>query len=75
LRENLASARDLGAQVEVLSGFDAVEAILKFARRKGITQIFIGQSRREGAWRRLWSNFIDRLIHSAEGIDVSVYPQ
>jgi hypothetical protein len=29
---------------------------------------------REGGWRRLWSNLVDRLIRSAEGIDVSVFP-
>jgi len=74
LEQNLNYARQLGAHVEVLSGLDAAEAILKFARQKGITQIFIGHSMRQGAWRRLWSNLIDRIIRSAEGIDVVVYP-
>jgi len=74
LEQNLNYARQLGAQVEVLTGLDAAEAILKFAREKGITQIFIGHSMRQGAWRRLWSNLIDRIIRSAEGIDVVVYP-
>jgi two-component system sensor histidine kinase KdpD len=74
LEQNLNYARQLGAQVEVLSGLDAAEAILKFAREKGITQIFVGHSTRQGAWRRLWSNLIERIIRSAEGIDVVVYP-
>ena len=74
LQQNLDYARKLGAQVEILSGLDAVDAILKFAHQKGITQVFIGHSMREGGWRRLWSNLVDRLIHSAEGIDVVVYP-
>jgi two-component system sensor histidine kinase KdpD len=74
LRENFAYARELGAIVETLSGLDPVEAILKFAHEKAITQIFIGHSRREGAWRRLWRNSIDRLIRSSEGIDVVIYP-
>src|SRR5580700_88101 len=74
LEQNLDYARQLGAQVEVLNGLDAAEAILKFAREKGITQIFIGHSMRQGAWRRLWSNRIERIIRSAEGIDVVVYP-
>ena len=74
LQQNLDYARQLRAEVEVLSGLDAADAILKFARRKGITQIFIGHSTPEGAWRRLWSNLIERLIRSAEGIDVVVYP-
>ena len=74
LQQNLDYARQLGAQVEVLTGLDATDAILKFARQKGITQIFVGHSMREGGWRRLWGNSIERLIRSAEGIDVVVYP-
>jgi two-component system sensor histidine kinase KdpD len=74
LEQNLNYARQLSAQVEILSGLDAADAILKFAREKGITQIFIGHSMRQGAWRRLWSNLIERIIRSAEGIDVVVYP-
>ena len=74
LQQNLDYARELGAQVEVLSGLDATDAILKLARQKGITQIFVGHSMREGGWRRLWGNSIKRLIRSAEGIDVVVYP-
>jgi two-component system sensor histidine kinase KdpD len=74
LQQNLDYARQLGAQVEILSGSDVVDAILEFARQKGITQIFIGRSVRQGAWLRRWINLIDRLIRSAEGIDVIVYP-
>jgi two-component system, OmpR family, sensor histidine kinase KdpD len=74
LQQNLDYARQLGAQVDVLTGLDATEAILKFARQKGITQIFVGHSMPEGGWRRLWGNSIKRLISSAEGIDVVVYP-
>lgn len=75
LEQNLNYARELGAQVEVLSGFDISDAILKFARAKGITQIFVGHSTRHGLQRRLWGSLIDRLVRSAEGIDVVVYPQ
>jgi K+-sensing histidine kinase KdpD len=60
--------------VETLRGLNPIDAIVAFAREKGITQILIGHSKREGAWRRLWRNSIDRLIRSAEGIDVVVYP-
>ena len=74
LQQNLDSARQLGAEVETLTGLNTVDAILRFARQKGITQIFVGQSTPEGAWRRLWSSFIGRLIRSAEGIDVVVFP-
>ena len=74
LQQNLDYARQLRANVEVLTGRNASDAILKFARQKGITQIFVGHSPREDGWRRLWGSLIDRLIRSAEGIDVIAYP-
>jgi two-component system, OmpR family, sensor histidine kinase KdpD len=74
LQQNLDHARRLEAQIEVLSGRNPTAAILTFARQKRITQIFVGHSNREAGWRRLWSNSIERLIRSAEGIDVVVYP-
>ena len=75
LKSNLDYARELGARVEVLSGFDNAEAILRFAKQAGITQIFVGHSTRYGAQTRIWGTLVDRLIRSAEGIDVVVYPQ
>jgi two-component system sensor histidine kinase KdpD len=74
LQQNLDYANQLGAQVEVLNDLNATDAILKFARQKGITQIFIGRNMREGKWPRLWRNSIERLILATEGIDVIVYP-
>ena len=74
LQQNPDFARQLAAEVETLTGLNTVETILRFARQKGITQIFVGQSTREGAWRHLWSSFIGRLIRAAEGIDVFVFP-
>jgi two-component system, OmpR family, sensor histidine kinase KdpD len=75
LERNLNFARQLGAQVEILSGFDNAEAILQFAKEQGITQIFIGHSTRHGIRTRILGSLVDRLIRSAEGIDVVVYPQ
>ena len=74
LQENLDYARQLGAHVEVLAGRSAVDAILNFARQTGITQIFIGHSLQDGKPLQLRSSLIDRLIQSAEGIDVVAYP-
>ena len=76
LEQNLAFARKLGAVVEVLNGKDAAQAILRFAMERGITQIFVGHSSAPyNAWNRLRGDLIDRLIRSAEGIDVVVYPK
>lgn len=75
LAQNLNYAHALGARVEILSGFDNAEAILDFAKQNGITQIFVGHGTRDGFQTRIWGNLVDRLIRSAEGIDVVVYPQ
>lgn len=75
LEQNLEYARKLDADVEVLSGTDAAQAILKFAMQRRITQIFVGHSTtRHNGWRRLRRSLVDRLVRSAEGIDVVVYP-
>jgi two-component system sensor histidine kinase KdpD len=75
LEQNLEYARKLGADVEVLKGTDAAEAILDFAMQRGITQIFVGHSTApQNGWKWFRGNLVDRLVRSAEGIDVVVYP-
>ena len=74
LERNLERARQAGAKVEVLDGEDAVSAILGFARNHGITQIFLGHSKRQGVLSRLGRNPVDRLLDLAEDIDVRVFP-
>jgi two-component system, OmpR family, sensor histidine kinase KdpD len=74
LDRNLELARKAGAKVEVLDGDDPVSAILDFARGHGITQIFLGHSKRHGVLNRLGRNPVDRLLDLAEDIDVRVFP-
>jgi two-component system sensor histidine kinase KdpD len=74
LDARLECARESGATVEVLASDDPTEAILRFAREKNITHIFIGHSLRKGWWTRWFGNPVDRLIRSAEGIDVGIFP-
>jgi two-component system sensor histidine kinase KdpD len=75
LEKNLAIAREIGAQVEMLEGPDSVEGLIRFAKERGVTQIFIGHSKRRGWWNQLRGNPVERLIDAAEGIDVRVFPQ
>lgn len=75
LERNLDAARQVDAKVEVLQGEDAVDTILRFARREAITQIFVGHSQRAGFWHRLRPNPVERLILESGGIDVRVFPQ
>jgi len=75
LEERLAIASSAGAHVEILEGRDPAEAILEFAQNRGVTQIFVGHSQRSGLKARIWGSPIDRLIQSASGMDVRVFPQ
>jgi two-component system sensor histidine kinase KdpD len=75
LQEKLEIARSRGASIEMLEGDDPVDAILDFAHSRGITQLFIGHSRRTGVWARLRGNPVDRLIRRSRGMDVRIFPQ
>ena len=72
--KNLTLAREAGAKVEILDGEDPAEAILGFAREHGITQIFIGHTKRRGFLERVGRNPVDRLLEKAGDIDVRVFP-
>ena len=74
LEKNLAHARSLDAQIEMLGGEDWVDTIVKFASNRGITQIFVGRDTHESWWDRIFSSPIDRLIRAADCIDVRIFP-
>jgi two-component system sensor histidine kinase KdpD len=74
LERNLEMARRLNAHIELLDGGDAIDTLMDFSRKHGITQIFMGHSSHESWWHRLRGSFVDRLIRDAEGIDVRVFP-
>jgi two-component system sensor histidine kinase KdpD len=75
LESKLAAARDAGARVEILDGDDPIEALVKFARQQGITQLFIGHSQRTGLRPRVLGSPVDRLVRLSRGMDVRVFPQ
>ena len=75
LDQKLALAKKAGARVEILEGDDPIDAIVEFARSRGITQLFIGHSQRTGLWSRVWGSPVDKLIRISEGMDVRIFPQ
>ena len=76
LERNVTLAKAQQAHVETLEGKDPIATILDYARRHGITQIYVGHHIRPRGWRdRLGGTPLDRLIAGAEGIDVRVFPQ
>ena len=71
---NLALARELEADVQVLEGSDPIAAIMRFAREQKVTQIFVGHSAPD-RWKEMWSRSpVDRIIRAATDIDVRIFP-
>jgi two-component system sensor histidine kinase KdpD len=72
LVDNIQMAQTLGAEVVKLEGEDVVEAIVRFAREKGVTLVLVGQSHRS-VWKRLRHGSVtDRLMKNKRGLDVLV---
>jgi two-component system sensor histidine kinase KdpD len=74
LDARLAIASAVGAHIEILEGDDPAEALLEFARSRGVTQLFVGHSQRAGL-ARLKASPLDKLIWQGHGMDVRVFPQ
>jgi two-component system sensor histidine kinase KdpD len=70
----LTEARQVGAQTEIIDGYDPVEALMDFACTHRITQIFVGHPSQKHWWDRFLGGPLDQLIRAAEGIDVRVFP-
>jgi two-component system, OmpR family, sensor histidine kinase KdpD len=69
----IATAQD--ARLDVLEGRDPVATISEYARRHGITQMFVGHTLTRTWTARLRGTPLDRLVREAEGMDVRVFPQ
>jgi len=74
IEEGIELGRARNAEIVELDGEDAVETILRSARHRGITQLYVGHKVRESWWERAFGNELDRLIRAAEGMDVRVFP-
>jgi two-component system, OmpR family, sensor histidine kinase KdpD len=73
LEGKLALARSAKAQIEILDGDNAVEAILNYANSHGITQLFIGHTQSIRKWP--WSDPVEKLIRRSHGMDLRIFPQ
>jgi two-component system sensor histidine kinase KdpD len=73
LEEKLAAAKEAGAEIEILDGEDPVDALLAFAKSRGITQLFIGHTQTHKSWP--WSDPVDKLIRRSRGMDLRIFPE
>ena len=72
--KGLDMAKEYGSEVVELDGDDMADTILKYARQRGITQIYIGHKGRDTWYERAFGSSLEKLIRAAEGIDVRVFP-
>jgi two-component system, OmpR family, sensor histidine kinase KdpD len=73
LEEKLALARSTIAQIEIIDGEDAVDAILDYANSHAVTQLFIGHTQSIRRWP--WSDPVEKLIRRSHGMDLRIFPQ
>ena len=75
LEQNLALARELGAEVVVTHDEDVADALVRVALQKNATQIVVGKSLRP-RWLDLLrgGNLVDRLLRRGGPIDIYVVP-
>jgi two-component system, OmpR family, sensor histidine kinase KdpD len=73
LEKKLVIARTAGAPIEIFDGEDPVNALIDFAKSRGITQLFIGHSQNQSKWP--WGDPVDKLIRRSQGMDLRIFPQ
>lgn len=74
VEKGLQIAKDYGSDIVELDGDDMADTILRFARQRGITQIYVGHKGRDTWYERAFGSSLEKLIRAAEGIDVRVFP-
>jgi two-component system, OmpR family, sensor histidine kinase KdpD len=72
LSQNLRLAEQLGAEVVTLSGNDATDEILRFARARNISKLIVGKPVATGRLRRLRASLVDEIVRQSGDIDVYV---
>ncbi|MDB6028943.1 MAG: kdpD [Verrucomicrobiales bacterium] len=73
LTENLALARELGAEVITTADEDVVRGILRIVRQHDITQIVVGKGMEPNSRVLFWrASFLGRLIRQSAGIAVHI---
>ena len=74
ISNTLTLAKQLGAIVFTYKGEDIVRTLLQFAKEYRVGHIVIGSPRPRSLWERIRgkTGVVDRLIHEAKGVTVTV---
>lgn len=73
LQENMAFAREVGAQVEVVRGEDVPSQIAEYARAAGIRRIVMGQSTLSGGFFPQ-ADFSEQLLQHLPEVELHIIP-
>jgi two-component system sensor histidine kinase KdpD len=72
LVQNLQLAEELGAQTVTVSGLNAGEEVLAYARAQNVTKIVVGKPT-HARWRdKIFGSMLDRLVRGSGDVDVYV---
>ena len=72
LAENLAFARELGADVVTLKGDDIAGELVRFAKEKNVSYVILGHSQRSRLEQLFRGSVIDRFVREIGDVDVQV---
>ncbi|HEY2065194.1 MAG TPA: universal stress protein [Gemmatimonadaceae bacterium] len=72
LVENIQLAQSMGAEVVKLAGDDVADTLCRFAIKKGVTLLIVGQSKRSRFYHIVKGSIVDRLANNGQGLDVLV---
>ncbi len=69
---HLSFARNLRIETIVLTGKDVAQALVDFARKRGVTQIYMGRSSSSGKLRLLRDSKVHRVVRLARDMQVVI---
>ena len=69
---HLEKARQIGAQVEIVTGDDIARALVQEARARGITHLVIGQSDISRWQEAVRGSIVNRILRFRSGIDLYI---
>lgn len=72
LVQNIQLAQTMGAEVVKLAGEDVAETLSRFAEKKGVTLLIVGQSKRSRLHHLMRGSVVDKLVNNTRGLDVLV---
>ena len=72
LVDNIQLAQTMGAEVVKLEGDDVVVTLYRFALKKGVTLVIVGQSKRPRLYYLRKGSVVEGLVNNNEGLDVLV---